>query len=72
LAGGALESGFFGEMPKLIEDQRIMNHSMAPVVDFRQVYRTVLERWFHIPSQSVESILRIPEQSHQSLGFLKA
>jgi len=72
LAGGALESGFFGEMPKLIEDQRIMNHSMAPVVDFRQVYRTVLERWFHIPSQSVESILRIPEQSHPSLGFLKA
>jgi uncharacterized protein (DUF1501 family) len=47
LAGPAVKSGLLGAYPSLTD---LDNGDLKPLVDFRQVYATILERWLDLPS----------------------
>lgn len=70
LAGGAVEPGFYGAMPSLAPENRILNNSLAYNTDFRQVYRTVLERWLDLDAEALGTILRADPASFAPLDFL--
>ena len=44
-------------MPSLAETNRIKNHSLAFNVDFRRVYRTVLQEWLGVPEAAISTVL---------------
>jgi uncharacterized protein (DUF1501 family) len=47
--GGRVTGGFYGEAPML--DRLSGDGNLAHALDFREVYATVLERWWGLPSQ---------------------
>jgi len=47
--GGRVNGGFYGEAPML--DRLSGDGNLAHALDFREVYATVLERWWGLPSQ---------------------
>jgi uncharacterized protein (DUF1501 family) len=47
LAGPAVKPGLLGAYPSLTD---LDDGDLKPVVDFRQVYATILERWLDLPS----------------------
>jgi uncharacterized protein (DUF1501 family) len=49
--GGRVRGGLYGARPEL--EKLDGNGNLAYAVDFRQLYATVLERWWGIPSQGV-------------------
>ena len=48
--GGRVAGGFYGEAPSL--DRLSGDGNLAHSLDFREVYATVLERWWGIPSRA--------------------
>lgn len=57
VTGGHVQAGFYGQMPSLAETNRIKNHSLAFNVDFRRVYRTVLQEWLGVPEAAISTVL---------------
>lgn len=55
--GGAVKGGFYGTMPSLLPEDRIASNSMAYHVDFRRVYRSVLQNWLAVPEANIADIL---------------
>jgi len=51
--GGRVAGGFYGEAPSL--DRLGGDGNLASALDFRQVYATVLERWWEVPAASLLS-----------------
>jgi uncharacterized protein (DUF1501 family) len=47
--GGRVIGGFYGEAPVL--DRLSGDGNLGHALDFREVYATVLERWWGLPSQ---------------------
>jgi uncharacterized protein (DUF1501 family) len=50
LAGGRVKGGLYGQPPVL--NRLDGNGNLAFAVDFRELYATVLERWWGVPSQA--------------------
>ncbi|MEM7384024.1 MAG: DUF1501 domain-containing protein [Verrucomicrobiota bacterium] len=55
--GGQVKGGMYGELPSLKEEDRIKNHGLEHHIDFRRVYRTVLQNWLGVPSSRVSDVL---------------
>jgi uncharacterized protein (DUF1501 family) len=55
--GGGVNGGIHGALPSLSAGNRIKNDSLDPTVDFRQVYRTVLENWLGVPTGQLSAVL---------------
>ncbi|GAB3629872.1 Twin-arginine translocation pathway signal sequence domain-containing protein [Pandoraea terrae] len=51
IAGGRVRGGLYGQAPRL--DSLDGNGNLPFAVDFREIYATVLERWWGMPSQPV-------------------
>ena len=49
--GGRVSGGFYGQPPALARLDG--NGNLSHAVDFRQMYATVLERWWRLPSSQV-------------------
>jgi uncharacterized protein (DUF1501 family) len=49
--GGKVHGGLYGQTPRL--DQLDESDNLAWQIDFRQMYATVLERWWRLPSQDL-------------------
>jgi len=65
LLGPAVEGGFFGTAPNLVNDQD--RDGVGPTTDYRSLYATLLERWFNVPAADVDALLG---RSTPRLGFL--
>ena len=70
IAGGAVNGGLFGEMPSLADDDLVLNGSMNATTDFRQVYRTILERFMNLNAEESAQILNIDPQLFPLVDFL--
>lgn len=68
--GGAVNGGFHGLMPDLAAGARVMVDSMDFNVDFRRVYRTLLEKWLNVPSSAMASIFPSQPANFDLLTFL--
>lgn len=68
--GGQVQQGFYGEYPSLAPENRILNESMPMTTDFRQVYRTILERWYGLDPVIASQLLTVPVSEHPALNFL--
>lgn len=67
LLGPAVEGGFFGTAPNLVNDQD--RGGVGPTTDYRSLYATLLERWFDVPGGDVDALLG---RSAPRLDFLPA
>ena len=67
LFGPAVEGGFFGSAPNLVND--LDRSAVGPTTDYRSLYATLLERWFEVPAADVDSLLG---RAAPRLGFLAA
>ncbi|MGJ8697513.1 MAG: DUF1501 domain-containing protein [Verrucomicrobiaceae bacterium] len=70
VAGGLVQPGMYGSMPSLLEENLISNYSMASTTDYRQVYRTILEKFMNLSPEDAASILHIDTQQLPTLNFL--
>ena len=68
--GGKVVPGYFGELPDLSEQARIKNHSLQHNVDFRRVYRTVLENWLGAPPSAMSEIFPSQPSNFDLIGFV--
>jgi len=57
VTGGGVQPGFVGTVPDFADSARIKNDSLAHQVDFRSVYRTVLQDWLQVPAERMPLIL---------------
>ena len=55
--GSRVNPGFYGAYPSLASSDRVKNHSLDYHVDFRIVYRTLVERWLNVTGDAVSTIL---------------
>jgi uncharacterized protein (DUF1501 family) len=59
LAGPAVQGGFFGTAPNLVNDLTGTGSGAAPsaTTDYRNLYATLLERWFNLTPAQVDTLL---------------
>ncbi len=62
---------FFGEYPDLAEDARIKNNSLDFNIDFRTVYRSVLEKWMGVPASAMPAIFPSQPVNFDPLDIIK-
>ncbi|MEZ5303679.1 MAG: hypothetical protein R3F11_24005 [Verrucomicrobiales bacterium] len=62
--------GFYGKLPDLAPAARIKNDSLVHNVDFRQVYRTVLEKWMGVPASAMGAIFPSQPSNFSTLDFV--
>ncbi len=70
--GGGVNAGLYGSLPNLNEANRIKNDSLAATVDFRQIYKTVLQQWLGVPSGNISQVLQGTPGSLPTIPFLNA
>jgi len=69
--GGGVNGGqFYGQVPDLAADARVKRDSMDYNVDFRTVYRTVLENWMQVPSSAIGDIFPSQPVNFNPLSFV--
>lgn len=68
--GGQVNPGFYGKLPDLAPAARIKNDSLVHNVDFRQVYRTVLEKWMGVPASAMGAIFPSQPSNFSTLDFV--
>lgn len=68
--GGAVTAGCFGVMPDLAPGARVAAESMQHNVDFRRVYRTILEKWLQVPAAAMSEIFPSQPADFSLLGFV--
>ncbi len=68
VTGGAVKPGFYGQFPDL--NDRIKNHSLKHNIDFRRVYRTVLEKWLQVPASAMNDIFPSQPTNFDILPFV--
>ncbi|MEM8956045.1 MAG: DUF1501 domain-containing protein [Verrucomicrobiota bacterium] len=68
--GGGVNGGLYGTLPSLSAANRIKNDSLDPTVDFRKVYRTVLENWLGISSGQIATILPSAPSDFTPISFV--
>lgn len=57
VTGGGVKAGMYGITPSLATGDRVKNHSLDFNIDFRRVYRTVLQNWMNVPEGNIGDIL---------------
>ncbi len=73
MMGGQVKGGqFYGKYPDLSEQARVKRHSMDHNVDFRTVYRSVLENWMQVPASAMDDIfpLQPSPEEFQPIPFV--
>jgi uncharacterized protein (DUF1501 family) len=70
--GGGINGGVHGSLPSLSGANRIKNDSLDPTVDFRRVYRTVLENWLGVPAGQIATILPSAPADFTPVPFVNA
>ena len=68
VTGGAVKPGFYGSLPSLARAARIKKDSLQHNVDFRSIYRTVLQSWMEVPANVIPEIL--PSGDFPVLSFV--
>ncbi|MEM7143870.1 MAG: DUF1501 domain-containing protein [Verrucomicrobiota bacterium] len=68
--GGGVNGGLYGSLPSLSAANRIKNDSLDPTVDFRKVYRTVLESWLGVPQGQIADILPSAPADFTPISFV--
>jgi uncharacterized protein (DUF1501 family) len=69
--GGQVKGNeYYGLYPDLAADARVRRNSMDFNVDFRTVYRTLLEKWMGVPPLAMQDILPSPPLNFDPLAFL--
>ncbi|MCH6256013.1 DUF1501 domain-containing protein [Puniceicoccaceae bacterium K14] len=70
LGGQVSGNQFYGSFPDLAEDARVKRHSLDYNVDFRTVYRSILENWMHVPSNQIADIFPSQPANFNPLSFV--
>jgi uncharacterized protein (DUF1501 family) len=69
--GGQVKGNeYYGLMPDLAAQARVSRNSMDYNVDFRTVYRTVLEKWMGVPPSAMPNIFPSQPVNFDPLAFL--
>lgn len=69
VTGGRVQPGFLGKIPDFADSARIKNDSLAHQVDFRSIYRTVLQDWLQVPADRMPLIL--PSGTFNTLPLIR-
>jgi len=69
--GGQVNGGqFFGQFPDLEEDARVKRHSLDYNVDFRAVYRSLLQNWMGVPASAMTEIFPTQPVNFDPIAFV--
>ncbi len=69
--GGAVNGGqFYGKYPDLAEDARVKRDSMDYNIDFRTIYRSVLENWMQTPASAMADIFPNQPAEFNPIAFV--
>ena len=69
--GGGVQGGqFYGDFPDLAEDARVKRDSLDFNVDFRTVYRSILQNWMGVPPESMADIFPLQPSNFSPLSFI--
>jgi len=72
MGGKVAGNQFYGLYPDLAEDARIKRNSLDFNVDFRTVYRTVLEKWMGVPASAMGEIFPSQPVNFDPLNIIEA
>jgi uncharacterized protein (DUF1501 family) len=70
MGGQVNGNNYYGLYPDLEEDARVKRNSMDFNVDFRTVYRTLLEKWMGVPPSAMPNIFPSQPVNFDPLAFL--
>ncbi len=69
--GGPVNGGqFFGQFPDLDEDARVKRDSLDFNVDFRTVYRSLLQNWMGVPASAMPEIFPSQPANFDPIAFV--
>lgn len=69
--GGQVNGGkFYGQFPDLEEDARVKRHSLDFNVDFRTVYRSLLQNWMGVPASAMTDIFPSQPVNFDPIAFV--
>ncbi len=69
--GGQVNGGkFYGQFPDLEEDARVKRHSLDYNVDFRTVYRSLLQNWMGVPASAMTDIFPSQPVNFDPIAFV--
>ena len=72
LMGGQVAGNqYYGLYPDLAEDARVSRNSMQYNVDFRTVYRSILEKWMGVPPSAMNAIFPSKPRDFQPLDIIR-
>ncbi len=72
MGGKVAGNQYYGLYPDLAEDARIKRHSLDFNVDFRTVYRSVLEKWMGVPASAMADIFPSQPVNFDPLNIIEA
>ncbi len=72
MGGKVAGNQFYGLYPDLAEDARVKRHSMDFNVDFRTVYRSILEKWMGVPASAMPEIFPAQPVNFDPLNIITA
>ena len=71
LMGGPVQGGkFYGQFPDLDEDARVKRDSLDYNVDFRTVYRSLLQNWMGVPASAMSEIFPSQPVNFNPIAFV--
>ena len=70
MGGRVAGNQYYGLYPDLAADARVSRHSMDFNVDFRTVYRSVLEKWMGVPASAMPAIFPSPPVDFTPLDII--
>ncbi len=71
MGGQVAGTQYYGLYPDLAEDARVSRNSMQYNVDFRTVYRSILEKWMGVPPSAMSAIFPSPPRDFQPLDIIR-
>ena len=71
MGGRVAGNQYYGLYPDLAADARVSRNSMDFNVDFRTVYRSILEKWMGVPASAMPAIFPSPPVDFTPLDIIK-
>ena len=71
MGGQVAGNQYYGLYPDLAEDARVSRNSMQYNVDFRTVYRSILEKWMGVPPSAMNAIFPSKPRDFQPLDIIR-